>query len=504
MVITLDRQPKPGAFRGVLTIVTERKWTLGVWLGGIACLLVLVLPVGSPEWVAIVRGSSILAMAVCLWAVCRMPRGTRGVWWGLWVFQALTVAGDVVYDVLMYHYQQEPFPSVADVLYLASYVAVIIALVLLVRRRQAGRNRETWVDTAVMTLAAGCVVATVVIWPMLTDSAATEPTTIIALAYPLLDMVVLSVLIRLLVDVQRLSPALGLLTLSVAFTLTADLVFNSLVAQGIVEEAPVWVEVLYFAAILLLTAAATAPGATTITRPGASGHRTRARLIGLAIAALTAPTLLAFAVWSEVGSVVRLLAVASIAVILLILWGALMLMSMVEQQASLLADLARKDGLTGLPNRRTWDFELDRAASRAIEKGEPLTVAILDLDHFKAYNDCYGHPAGDALLTDCARAWHAHVQPPALLARYGGEEFAAILPGTDLTDAAALLERLREATPGGQTVSIGYAQRDPAESAVETLRRADHALYEAKAAGRNRTMAHHTPALLACSGATGQ
>jgi diguanylate cyclase (GGDEF)-like protein len=282
---------------------------------------------------------------------------------------------------------------------------------------------------------------------------------------------------------------------SVAFTLTADLVFNSLVAQGVVEDSPVWVEVLFLAAVLLLSAAVTAPGAATIARPSMTTHRTKARLIGLAVAALTAPTLLAFAVWGDVGSTARLLAVASIAVILLILWGALILMSMVEQQAALLADLARRDGLTGLPNRRTWDFELERVASRTFAQGIPLTVAILDLDHFKDYNDRSGHPAGDVLLIECARAWHSLLNPPALLARYGGEEFAVLLPGTLLVEAEPILDRLRRATPGHQTVSIGYAQRDPAEPISETVDRADRALYEAKSAGRDRIMAHQATLL---------
>lgn len=492
---TRGSRVEASAARRALDAVIQRRWAMGVWLGGVACLLALLLPASSPAWVMLVRGASIVAVAVLLWAALRMPKGARGVWLGLWAFQALTVGGDVIYDVMMYHYHDDPFPSLADLLYLCSYVAMIAALVRLVHLRQAGRSRETWIDTAVMTLAAACVVATVVIVPMLTSTAAPEWTTVIALAYPLLDVVVLSVLIRLLVDVERLNPALSLLTLSVAFTLTADLMFNSLVAQGIVEDSPVWVEVLFLAGILLLTAAATAPGATRITRPSATTHRTKTRLIGLAVAALTAPTLLAFAVWGEVGSTARLLAVASIAMILLILWGALILMSMVEQQASLLADLARKDGLTGLPNRRTWDFELGRAATQTAVDGIPLTVAILDLDHFKAYNDRCGHPAGDALLVKCARAWQSQLQAPALIARYGGEEFTVLLPGVSQADARDVLDRLRLATPDDQTVSIGFAQRGPGEEATETLQRADQALYRAKSSGRDCLMAHEYAAL---------
>lgn len=481
--------PKSGPARGVLGLAPRGR-LLGIWIGAVVCLFALLLVVDSVRWVTLIRGASILAVAACLWAVIRMPPAVRAVWWGLWAFQALTVAGDLIYDTLLYRLGFEPFPSIADVFYLGAYGAVISALALLVRRRHPGRDRQTWIDTAIMTVAAACVVATVAIIPMLTDTTAPPLATVIALAYPLLDVVALSVLIRLLVGVDRLNLSLALLAMSVAVTLTADLVFNSLTAQGIEQGTPLWVEALFLVAILLLTAAATVPGATSITRPSHATRRTKGRLFGLGLGALTAPTLLAFAVWDEAGSTARMLAVASIAMILLILWGALILVSMVEQQTSLLADLARRDSLTGLANRRTWDFELQRAATRTAANGVPLTVAILDLDHFKDYNDYFGHPAGDTMLINCARAWHAQLDPPAILARYGGEEFAVLLPGTSLDHAKAVLEALRRATPGEQTVSIGYAERDPAETATQTLDRADQALYTAKSAGRDRIVAH--------------
>ena len=478
-----------GAARA-LHLITKHRWALGVWLGGVACVVVMLLPIGSPSRVTLIHVSALAALLVCLAALLRMPRRVRDVWWGLWIFMVLTTAGDIVYDVYLYRFQIEPFPSVADVLYLGSYVALIGALAVLVHRRAPGRNRETWIDTAVMTLAAACVVATVVIMPLLTESAAPTLTTVISVAYPLLDVIALSVLIRLLVDVERMNPALALMGVSLACMLTADLVFQSLAAQGLVEEAPAWVDVLFLASTLLLAAAATARGATTITKPSPATHRTKARLVGLAIAALTAPTLMAFSVWSDVGSAARLLAVVSIAIILLILWGSLMLISMVEQQSALLADLARKDGLTGLPNRRTWDFELDRMADRTTEEGTSLVVAMLDLDHFKAYNDRFGHPAGDALLTDCAREWRSHLDPPMVLARYGGEEFAVLMPGVPLKQAGVVLDRLRQATPGAQTVSIGYAAREAGEPIGRTVHRADLALYQAKASGRDCIMVH--------------
>lgn len=465
------------------------RWALGVTAGAVVCAVALLLPTDFSARIILLLGSSTVAAGIFLAAIVRMPRSVRVVWWGLWSYLVLTIAGDVVYDVYLYHYRKTPFPSLADLFYLASYIALIAALVILVKRRQAARSRETWIDTAVMSLAAACVVATVVVVPILNDASTQGFETAIALAYPLLDVVALSVLIRLLVDVKRVEPALALLTASIVMTLTADLVFQSLAAQGLVEDAPAWVDVLFLSAVFLLTAAATSRGATSLTHPSSASGRTKARLVGLAIAALTAPTLLTFSVWNEVGSGARLLALASMAIILLILWGSLLLISMIEQQSTLLADLARRDGLTGLPNRRTLDFELDRMAARTEDQGQPFTVAMLDLDHFKRYNDHFGHAAGDTMLIECARVWHALLDPPALLARYGGEEFAVLLPHVTLEQAYPLLESLRRATPANQTVSIGYAQRFPDEPIAHTLGRADKALYEAKEAGRDRVVA---------------
>jgi diguanylate cyclase (GGDEF)-like protein len=138
--------------------------------------------------------------------------------------------------------------------------------------------------------------------------------------------------------------------------------------------------------------------------------------------------------------------------------------------------LARTDALTGVANRRAWDDELPLELARSARSGQPLCVALLDLDHFKAYNDRHGHQAGDRLLkTD-------------LLARYGGEEFAVLLPDCELDSAMEIAERLRTA-PSECTCSIGVAAWDGREAATELVDRADRALYAAKEAGRDRSWA---------------
>jgi len=150
------------------------------------------------------------------------------------------------------------------------------------------------------------------------------------------------------------------------------------------------------------------------------------------------------------------------------------------------AALARSDALTGLPNRRGLDEQLPREMARARRTGSELCLAIVDMDHFKGYNDAHGHLAGDMMLRDCAVAWDAQLRGEDTIVRFGGEEFLVVLPDCPLEQAAEIVERLRAATPDGQTCSAGLASWDCAETAEDLVDRADSALYRAKAAGRDQ------------------
>jgi diguanylate cyclase (GGDEF)-like protein len=113
---------------------------------------------------------------------------------------------------------------------------------------------------------------------------------------------------------------------------------------------------------------------------------------------------------------------------------------------------------------------------------------MLDLDHFKDFNDKLGHQAGDRLLKASAAAWRTQLRATDTLTRYGGEEFAIVLPNCSPEDATELLERVRTATPAGQTASAGVASWDGVENPAILISRADAALYEAKEAGRDRVV----------------
>jgi diguanylate cyclase (GGDEF)-like protein len=158
-----------------------------------------------------------------------------------------------------------------------------------------------------------------------------------------------------------------------------------------------------------------------------------------------------------------------------------------------LGTMARTDALTGLPNRRAWDEALERELARANRSGSPVCVALLDLDHFKEFNDLNGHPAGDSHLREAAMLWMGRLRSADLIARYGGEEFAVLLTATDAMQAQEVIETLRACVPDDETVSAGIAEWNGVESGTELLIRADRALYEAKRNGRNRTIAIHAP-----------
>jgi diguanylate cyclase (GGDEF)-like protein/PAS domain S-box-containing protein len=159
------------------------------------------------------------------------------------------------------------------------------------------------------------------------------------------------------------------------------------------------------------------------------------------------------------------------------------------------AALAGTDELTGLPNRRTLYEHLSPELARAQRSGAPVCLAVLDLDHFKRYNDTYGHSAGDRLLRRVAGAWRGTLRPRDVLARYGGEEFVVLIADSSIAAACPILERLARSMPAGVTCSIGVAEWDGAETGDDLIDRADAALYRAKQLGRDRIEA--APAVIA-------
>jgi len=161
---------------------------------------------------------------------------------------------------------------------------------------------------------------------------------------------------------------------------------------------------------------------------------------------------------------------------------------------------ARTDALTGLANRRAFDQETERCHDEFQRLGKDASLILIDVDHFKRFNDTYGHQAGDCVLHGLGQVYVQAARSTDLVARYGGEEFAFVLPATTVADANKLAEKVRKAVEtrgfshaGAElkvTISVGVAQFRKGEDVATLIQRADSALYAAKKAGRNRTYFH--------------
>ena len=170
------------------------------------------------------------------------------------------------------------------------------------------------------------------------------------------------------------------------------------------------------------------------------------------------------------------------------------------------------DPLTSLANRKLFDQALDHAMTVAAAKGEPLSLLMTDIDHFKNFNDTYGHQTGDQVLRLVAMSLKNNVKGQDTAARYGGEEFAVILPNTVLRSAVTVAEHIRRAVMAKQlikrstneqlgriTISLGVASWRRGDSAQSLIGRADDCLYSAKRAGRNRVICEADPEVGAAS-----
>ncbi|GLY29748.1 GGDEF domain-containing protein [Kineosporia sp. NBRC 101731] len=423
------------------------------------------------------------------------PTAARG-WWLVTAGVGVWACADLVWAVYTWILHISPFPSPADALYLTSYVIIAAGFWSFVRSRSGEGDREGFTDAAIFTVGSVLLSWVVLMRPGLEAAGDSTVARVLAAAYPMGDVLMLALLVRLLTTTGARSTAFRWLVAGNTLLLAADCAYQYTTTTGTYSGGIITLP--WLLAYVSFAAAALHPSMRHLTDGGDEGqdaHFTRGRLIALTVASLVAPGTLLLQLALGLHLDAWAVALSSVVLFLLVVWRMSGLLQRLDAQASALADLARTDALTGLPNRRTTDAELERMQTRARGEGLPLCVAVLDLDRFKAFNDTFGHQAGDRLLVAAAAAWRETVQTAragvgagraVMLGRWGGEEFVLLLLGHDLSAAVTLADAMRLSTPAGQTFSAGVACWDGLESAAEVFSRADAALYAAKSSGRNQ------------------
>ena len=466
-------------------------WSWSALAGGLVAVAgAAVAPVG------LVRAWTFLAVALFCVALslvgARRSGPGRRVWALLAAGQLLYFSGDVTWVVMENHLGIYPASSVADLLYLARYACLVAGVLALVRGRgwRRDHDRAALLDAAIISTGFGVLFAAFLVIPAAANGDGTVLDHLVAVAYPAADFVVLAVFVRLMTSGATRNTAFWALVVALGTMLVVDVRYLLSVTAGL--HYPPWLDPGWLLTYLFLGFAAVHPSASGFAGPGRDSTsritRTRIGLLGVAMVLPAVADEIAHVTgfgWSA--HVALAGALVGTTLVLLRLWD---LLVRLERKASELTALARVDGLTGVPNRRTWDHELSRACRAALDARQPLAVAVLDLDHFKAYNDAHGHLMGDLVLKETAAAWQSALDGHGLLARFGGEEFTVLLPGFRLDTAEPLLERMRTRVTGGQTCSIGVAVWDLAEEPAAVVARADEALYHAKRAGRDRIAVH--------------
>jgi diguanylate cyclase (GGDEF)-like protein len=478
---------------------------LAVPLAGLGLLLLFAaMSQGSVEQSVVYALTGLLVVGASIATILRRrPDGWRA-WLLLAAGQAAFVLGDVLWTVNL-ALGVDPFPSIADVAYVAGYPLLAIGLGLAIRRRVGGGDRAGLLDAAILATGVSLIWWTGVLEPV-ASTADPEPLVFwISTAYPLGDLLLIGMALALLTTPGARTSSFRFLFFSLATMLVADLAYNlqSLAGTYVDGGAP---DVLWLVAYTAFSSAALHPTMAGLLdpRPVPIALLGPARLALLGCAMLIGPALLTVE-RSGAGSVILVVAVAMtlLSMLVLVRLAGLVghLTSDIERRISLEAQLsfqAMHDPLTGLGNRRRFFA----AVSEARAPGAGSAVLFVDLDDFKDVNDQFGHDAGDAYLRVVGGRLLAGLRPGDLACRIGGDEFAVLLSG-DLAPSEAervgnrLLESLGvpivvDGRRVAVSASIGLALMPEAErlEADELLRRADVAMYHAKARGKHRLMVY--------------
>ena len=486
--------------------VRVAQWLL---LAGLAILIIhalLGIPGGSLDGVVAdgVYNAVLVGAALVCGARACLVRAERTAWALIAFGLVAWSAADLFYALVLASQDSPPYPSISDAGWLVFYPACWIGVVLLMRRRIREFHPSLWLDGAVAALALAAVTAAVVLPPILAMSVEGEPAAVATnLAYPVGDVLLLALMVgALAITGWRPDRTLALVGAGLMLSAVADIAYLSAIADGQVD-APPWADALWPASALLTAVAAWQPaGRARVVR--LEGRRLLVLPLGAMLAALV---LLFVDHFARVSHVAAALAFATLVVAVARLWLTL------GEHMTLLGTSrgeANTDPLTGIGNRRRLVGDLEAGVLTASAR-EPLLLMLFDLNGFKAYNDTFGHAAGDALLARLGSALARAVEGHGRAYRMGGDEFCVLAAApADRHAAIAALARAALTDHGDGfeiTAALGTATLDgPDREPADALRDADRRMYaekngrRASAGGQStavlmRLLAERNPAL---------
>lgn len=474
--------------------VRARCWLVYLVVGGICAVWYVLTPAHTVTSSVLYDGAGFVSAAVIVTGVRWNRAARRAPWYWFAAAQFFSAAGDLLFSVYEDVLHDQPFPSLADVLYLAAYPMFTMGLFLLIRGRTTSRDVAGLLDASIIAAGLGLLSWTFLMRPVAADETLSLVGQVVSLAYPLADVLLIAMLARLFTTPGSRTASYRLLTLGLLLLLGGDVVFAVLNMVSSYDGG--LIDTTWLMSYVAWGAAALHPSMRAVSEiaPSTPPRFTFGRFVLLGLTTLIAPAVLFEQGLTTPTSIDwRGITAGAFVLFLLILARIWNLVRRVQDQASQLEAMAHTDPLTGAANRRTWDLALPQVMAAAARSGMAVAVAILDLDHFKQFNDRFGHQAGDRLLIEAAAQWQSLLRADDVFARYGGEEFCVLMRGCTADEAVVTLRRLKAATPQRQTFSAGLAIWDRAETPEHLVGRADEALYEAKRSGRDRVVAASAP-----------
>ncbi|MBL7257504.1 putative bifunctional diguanylate cyclase/phosphodiesterase [Paractinoplanes lichenicola] len=446
--------------------------------GLLVCAGYLLLPDGHIASTVIYNGLGVLSFVMIIGGIRHHRPVARHGWW---LFAAGTISyvtADIVYEVSGHILGHHPYPYWDDLIYFSAY-PILLAGLLMISRGEGKRENAGIIDAAILAAGVGLVYWVFVIQPTLSDTGTPLLERLVAVGYPTCDVLMCAVVTRLLSRSGARALSLWLLALGCALNFTCDVAWS--LTQAFSNYSGGLINAGFMVAYVLWAGAALHPSMRDIGRRTGRARFGRGRLLLLGGVTMTVPAVLFLqggrgdtVNWAAVG-------VGAVVLFLLVMTRLGGFVGQTQRQSAKLEELAMRDDLTGLANRRL--FELRLRAATAI--GTPQ-VCLLDLNGFKQVNDRLGHAVGDHLLIAVAARLGAELHGEGVLARMGGDEYALLLADATDEQGDAVVERLAQALRrpfevDGHELLIGAAigiadGSDP----VDLLRRADVAMYAAK------------------------